>query len=479
VDLRTTLRVLREQWKLILVVALLTTLTGGGATWRQKPVYAAKVTLYVSAWGDVDNATLALQGSLLSQQRVKSYTELLRGERVMAAVVEQLHLNMTPSQLAAKITTTAIKDTALFTASVQDGSATRAQQIANAVAEQFLTLVPTWEGSPDEKKPSVRVTVVSPAVLPSSPVSPQPTRNLVLALLFGLLAGVGLAMARHTLDTRVKSIEQIGAITGVPSLGTVASDASAEKSPLITTDGPYAHRAEAFRKIRTNLQFVDVDRAHKVVLVTSAVAGEGKSVTTCNLAISLARAGKWVLLIDADLRRPRAAKYLGLPTGVGLTSVLVGEADLDDAIQSWGDDNLSVLASGPIPPNPSELLGSQHMRDLLDALRDRYDVVLIDAPPVLPVTDAVATATACDGAVLVVRHGKIKLDQLASAVQGLRSADVPVLGTVLNGAPLRGKQSYYYYQEYAPHPKDLSRHPVIGPNEVATDRWRQETGARL
>jgi capsular exopolysaccharide synthesis family protein len=422
--------------------------------------------------------TSAYQGGLLSQQRVKSYTQLLRGERVMSAVVDQLKLNTTGGALAGQVSAAVVPDTALLTVTVVDGSPKRAQQIANAVAEQFAALLPTFESAPEGKKPNVRVSVVNPAGLPGAPSAPRPMRNLMVSLMLGIAGGLGLAMLRHVLDTRVKSVEQITEVTGAPSLGSVSAGNNAEKSPLISDDGPYAARAEAFRKIRTNLQFVDVDRAHKVVVVTSAVAGEGKSVTTCNLAISLARAGKWVLLIDADLRRPRAAKYMGLPTGVGLTSVLVGEADLDDAIQTWGDDNLSVLASGPIPPNPSELLSSQHMRDLLDVLRDRYDVVLIDAPPVLPVADAIATGTACDGAVLVVRHGKIKMDQLQTTVASLRSADVPILGTVLNAAPSRGKQSYYYYQEYAPTAKDLGHH-APDPALSVVDRWRQEAGARL
>jgi capsular exopolysaccharide synthesis family protein len=361
--------------------------------------------------------------------------------------------------LAGKVSTAVIPDTALLSVSVTDTSAVRAQEIANAIAIQFTRLVPTFETGPAGQPPGVRVTVVSPASLPSGPISPRPRRNVGGALALGLLIGVGLAVARQQLDTTVKTADEVSKLAGAPSLGTVVADANVPKSPLIIHDGPYAPRAEAFRKIRTGLQFVDVDREHKIVVVTSSVAGEGKTTTACNLAITMAQSGKRVLLIDADLRRPRAARYLGLPTGVGLTSVLVGTASLDEAVQIWGDDLMSVLASGPLPPNPSEMLGSRHMRELLARLRDEYDLVLIDVPPVLPVTDAATTAAACDGVIVVVRHGKTRREQVAGTVAALRTVDANLLGTVLNLAPQRGAEQSYY-QEYGARPEDGVPQPL-------------------
>ncbi len=458
-DLRTGLRLLRERWTSIVVITLLATLTGVLVTWRQTPEYSARATLFVSAWNSGGTAASAYQDGLLSQQRVKSYTELLRGEKVMRAVIDELKLDASPAQLSAKVGTAVIADTALLALTVTDASPARAQAIANATARQFTRLVPTFETGPDGKQPVVRVTVVSPASRPTDQISPRPLRNVGGALALGLLIGVGLALARHHLDTRVKTAEEVSELAGAPTLGTVIADPNVPKSPLIIHDGPYAPRAEAFRKIRTGLQFVDVDRAHKVVLVTSSVAGEGKTTTACNLAITLAQSGKRVLLIDADLRRPRAARYLGLPTGVGLTSVLVGTASLEDAVQPWGDDLMWVLASGPIPPNPSEMLGSRHMRELLAQLRDEYDLVLIDAPPVLPVTDAATTAAACDGVIVVVRHGSTRREQVTGTVTALRTVDANLLGTVLNLAPARGGEQSYY-QEYGARPEDGVPQPL-------------------
>jgi capsular exopolysaccharide synthesis family protein len=427
-----------------MAVTLLAVVVSGVLTWRATPQYASQMTLFVSAWGSPDSPGAAYQGGLLSEQRVKSYRELMRSQRVMTAVIDRLGLPLSPRQLAAKVHTTSVPDTALLSASVTDSSPAQAQRIASSLGDEFVRLIPSLESTPSGAQPAVRVSVVSAAELPSRPVSPQPVRNLAVAFVVGLLTGFGLAVARRSMDTTVKAAEQLQELSGAPSLGTISFDSSVPKEPLITR-APHGPRAEAYRKIRTNLQFVDVDRSNQVILVTSAVSNEGKSVTACNVAIALAEAQKRVLLIDADLRRPSIASYLGLPNGVGLTTVLVGDVALGEATQSWGGQGLEVLASGPVPPNPSELLGSRQMRAILEDLRDRYDVVLIDAPPVLPVADAAVTATGCDGVVLVLRHGSTRSDQVRNTVTTLRTIEVPILGTVLNCAPSTKDRSYYYH----------------------------------
>jgi capsular exopolysaccharide synthesis family protein len=447
VELRSALRLIRERWKLILAITLLATVISGVLTWRATPQYASQVTLFISAWGNLDNPATAYQGGLLSEQKVKSYSELMRSQRVMTGVVERLGLPLSPRGLAAKVTTASVPDTALLTATVIDPSPAKAQRMANTLAEEFVRVIPSLENTPDERQPMVRVSVVSAAELPSAPVSPQPVRNLAVALVLGVLAGLGLAGARRSLDTTVKTADQLEELSGTPSLGTVGFDSSVPKGPLITR-APHSPRAEAYRKIRTNMQFVDVDRSNRVILVTSALPKEGKSVTACNLAIAFAEAQKRVILIDADLRHPNIANYLGLPNGVGLTNVLVGDVGMDEAIQAWGQQPFSVLASGPVPPNPSELLGSRRMRGILEELRERYDVVLIDAPPVLPVADATAAATACDGVLLVLRHGRTRQEQLRATLSTLRNVEIPILGAVLNFARSTKDRAYHYHYQY-------------------------------
>jgi non-specific protein-tyrosine kinase len=169
---------------------------------------------------------------------------------------------------------------------------------------------------------------------------------------------------------------------------------------------------------------------------------EGKSTTACNLAITLAKAGWHVVLVEADLRRPRIARYLGIEGSAGLTSVLIGKAAIADVLQPWGDEPLSVLPSGPIPPNPSELLSSENMKHTISELTDLGDIVLVDAPGLLPVTDAAVLARICDGTLLVTRYGKTRREQVAQAVKRLDAVDARLLGCVLNFAPRKGGEDY-------------------------------------
>ena len=362
-DLRNFVRLLRDYWLLIGFVVILAGACSAMLTSRMTREYSASVTFYVSAQAAASNDPIAAyEGALFSQQEVQSYVNLLTGPRLAQAVIDDLRLPMSASALSGEVSAHLIPQTVLLTATVTDTSPHRAQAIAQAVGSQFVKLVGSLERPPGKGPAMVRVTVVAPATVPVAPVSPQPARNISIAVGLGLLAGIGLAALRRSLDTTVKSADQLTTITGgKPVLGSVPADHTARKRPLIADAASFGPRAEAFRKLRTNLQFLDVDAPHKVLLVTSPLPQEGKSSITCNLAIALAQSGKRVIVVEADLRRPRTASYLGLPGGAGVTSILLGSAEINDAAQSWGDDLFTVLASGPAAPNPSELLGSRRM----------------------------------------------------------------------------------------------------------------------
>jgi capsular exopolysaccharide synthesis family protein len=197
--------------------------------------------------------------------------------------------------------------------------------------------------------------------------------------------------------------------------------------------------------LRTNLRFADVDNPPRTIVVTSSMPGEGKSTSACNLALTLALTGSKVVLVEADLRKPRVCEYLGLDSGAGLTNVLAGQNTLDDVLVSWRRGTLTVLPSGPVPPNPSELLGSQHMGNLVKALSAGFDYVVIDTPPLLPVTDAAVLATLTDGALLIARHGKTSRDDVERAARSLEAVNARLLGTVLNAVPLRASGYGYGY----------------------------------
>jgi capsular exopolysaccharide synthesis family protein len=447
VYLRDYLQVGRMRWKIVLLGVLIGLVSAAAITWLTPQQYSAQVTIYVSTQDSADSTTAAYQGNLLFQQKVKSYTQLLTSHSIAQDVAERLGMGVLASEIENEITASSQPGTVLLTAIATDRSPERAQQIANYVGAAFTALVRRLESPAPELPATVTAQVVESAQLPTTPVVPRPVINFSLALLLGLLAGCAAAVVRHRLDTIVKSVDDVLELTGAPNLGSIAHDQSVPKKPLTMHEHPNSPRAEAFWKIRTNLQFIDVDRPRKTIVVTSSMPEEGKTTTLCNLAIALAQVGRRTIVVETDLRRPRAVDYLGLEGAVGVTSVLAGRVSLDRAVQSWGSDMFDVLSSGPIPPNPSELLASQRMSNLLTELGSRYDLVLLDAPPLLPLTDAAILGAECDGALLIVRYGKTTRNQIKAAVSALESASVRVLGTVLSMTP--DSDSGDYYHSYA------------------------------
>jgi non-specific protein-tyrosine kinase len=243
-------------------------------------------------------------------------------------------------------------------------------------------------------------------------------------------------------------------------------------------------RAEAFRQIRTNLQFVHIDEPPRSILVTSPDAGEGKTATACNLAVALAQIGVNVILVDGDLRRPHVAEYMGLESSVGLTGALMGWTDWADALQDWGSDDASlrVLTSGQLPPNPSEMLARTQMAQLLGDLENACDVVIVDGPPLLPVADSAVLAAVVSGVVLVVRQGKTRQQQVARAMQSLGSVDARLYGVVLNmnrSGGGSGADNYYGGRRNTAVPPPLVPGPGVRPQSNGAGQVRRrETGRR-
>jgi non-specific protein-tyrosine kinase len=450
VDLRDYLRLLRRRWRLIALCTLVAVGAATAASLLQHKVYTAKAQLFVSAQDRASSTDIssAYTGGLFTQQRVKSYVDIIASVRMASLVRDRLSLGESASRVARKISASAPLDTVLINVSVADQDPARAQSIANAIGDTFPTLVDQIEKPVAGGASPVKVSVVQPAQLPTTPTSPRPKLDLALGLLLGLAAGIGGAVLRETLDTTVKAPNVAEELVGAPMLGAISYDPEAAKRPLVVHVSPNSTRAEAFRQMRTNLQFVDIEHPLRSVVVTSSIPGEGKSTTTCNLAITLAQAGVRVVLIEGDLRRPRVADYMGIEGAVGLTSVLLGRAHLDDALQSWGDGNLQVLASGPLPPNPSELLGSAGMAHLLRELEGKVDLILIDAPPLLPVTDAAVLGAICSGVLMLVRSNSTRREQLARATSTVNAVGATILGTILNMVPTKGPDAYAYGYGY-------------------------------
>ncbi|MFD0483068.1 polysaccharide biosynthesis tyrosine autokinase [Kineococcus sp. GCM10028916] len=437
------LRALRKHWILVILSVLLGAGAGVGAFSASAPVYRADSLLFVSMY-DTGNATALMQGSMFTQQRVQSYTGVLTSPKVLQPVIDELGLKTTARALASHVNSSAPLGTVLIEVTVDESSPRLAVDVANAISKHFGTAVSELEqATPDTMSP-VRVSVLRPAVVREDPIAPNLPRTLALGLLAGVVLGTGLAVLREVLDTTVKSLTTI-TDHGAPALGSVP-DGPGGPRPELVLEGSRSPQSEALRQIRTNLQFADVDHPPQVLVVTSALPGEGKSTTAVNLALTAATAGMRVILVEGDLRLPKVADYLGVEDSAGLTTVLAGRADLDDVLQPYGDTGLSVLASGPIPLNPAALLGSRHMADLLTRLRERADLVIIDSPPLLPVADAAVLARQTDGAIMVVKHGKTTRDHLTRGLERLRAVDARVLGGVLTMVPAKASEFSYAYE---------------------------------
>ncbi|MCU1367264.1 MAG: capsular biosynthesis protein [Ilumatobacteraceae bacterium] len=450
VELRDYLTILRTRWVLIAFSALAVLALAAVFTWSSTPQYASSSRLFISTSGATDSVD-ANQGGQFSLQRVKSYADLLTGQEIARRVVDDLKLDETPSALSKQISASATLDTVILKVTVTDPSPERAKLLANAVADQFVSYVAELETPPGKDQATIKATVVDPATVSTTPISPSPKRNLGLGLILGLLLGAGLAILRDTLDTSVKSLKELEELLDAPILGAIPFDNAAVGAPLITASDVYTPRSEGFRVLRTNLQFIDPDQDRKVFVVTSSLPEEGKTTTAINLALVLAEGGDRVALVEADLRRPKVGAYLNIESAVGLTTVLVGRVALPDAMQHVpGRAGLDVLASGRTPPNPAELLKSHAMAHVIKQLRDEYDIVLIDAPPLLPVTDASLLASQADGAILVVRHGKTSTDHVRLATERLAAVGAEPVGAIFNMTPPKGSGQYGYGYGYAP-----------------------------
>lgn len=474
-ELQDYLRTLRRRWWLVAAVTLACLGASIIATENQTPVYQTSIKFYLSN-GDGTPVNNLLEDP--ARGRISTYVELASSSAALRAASDAIDAPVRLGHIG--VSGAGQGDTIFMSLVVRADTAQGAYQLAKGYAEAFPRYVTAFEkGNPTSG--GTTLTVQEQPYLPSVPISPRPNRNYALGLALGLVLGCAAAFISESVDRSVRTAEEAEKVTGLPSLASIPVEYRGETA--VAALAPRSQRAEAVRQLRTNVQFAGVDAPLRSLLITSAVAGEGKTTTAINLAITCALAGQRVLLVDADLRRPSIAESLGLEPEVGLTSLVIDQVSVEDAVQSWGHlGELAVLASGPTPANPSELLGSHRMQELVLELAEKYELVIFDSPPVLPVTDATVLGRIVDGVVIVTKIDATRRDRLKRAVDSLRKLDVRLIGVASNWTTPIG--DYYLPNEPGKkRRKKLRKHSGAGGTEAPSgttgqDPLREPQGTR-
>jgi succinoglycan biosynthesis transport protein ExoP len=447
VQFRDFLLILRARWMTVLVSVLVVIGAAAVVTLTTTPIYTSNARVYLAAEGKQSNGSDANTGTyIITPKDLNTYVAVLGSPAVLDPLRQTLGLPPgTPIDVSAEVSDTA----SILDITAKSSDPQRAAYIANAVGPQLASVAGKFSTLLASAGQQVEATTISPAVPAASPTSPNVKANLSLGILMGLAAGIGLAFVRHTIDTKVREERDVASLSKSPMLGKLPME-KPQNGRILTVEGdPHGNHAEAVRRLRTNLMFVDVTTGRHSFVVTSAMPGEGKTTTAVNLAMAVAKAGSRVLLIDADLRNPSVAKTMGLEGSVGLTTILLGRATAEDVVQRWRDSTLYVLAAGQMPPNPSELLGSEPMEELFAKLSHDYDFILLDSPPVVPVIDAVIIDRLTGGMLMVVAVDRTKKRDLASALKSLETVGVMVSGFARNMSSAKSGLKYRYgYHRY-------------------------------
>ncbi len=506
-ELRRYIDLFLRWWWVILLGTLLAATSAYIVSKNSTPVYQASATLLVD---QSKQATTDYTSLLTSERLSQTYAEWLRKRPVLDETIRRLELSTTAERLAAKIEVQLVRNTQLLVISVEDTDPARAAAIANLLPQVFreqnsalqAQRFESAKASIEEQLSQVRAEIVNSqealdaakatgnttdaeralqeqratetsliknladirleeakstnnlfsielAEAPTWPIRPRTMQNTLLAAIVGAMLALGAIFLGEYLDDVLKNPDDVESVLGLATLGAVPVIAESAPGNELAATGENALAKESYRVLRTNLQFASVDRPLHTVLVTSATPSEGKSLTAANLGVVLAQADRRVVVVDADLHRPRLHRVFKLPNNAGLTNALLNEGGaLDALLQETTVPGLQVLTSGSLPPNPAELLGSARMRELLAQLTTVADIVVLDTPPTMAVSDTAILSSEVDGVLLVLDAGKTRREAALHALAGLRQVQARVVGAVINRIPTRGRGSYYYYYYY-------------------------------
>jgi len=453
-DIRDFYRlVIRNLWQIILSITFGISLSLA-ITLNTPKSYTAQAQLFVSTPPAAIDIGLLATGGNFTQQRVKTYANVINGPDTLRPVIEALALDLEWFELAKKVKGSAPLDTSLINLSVSDNDPVLAAALANAIGKQFESTAALLEVEDTLGSSPVKVTLAKFAVVPTSPSSPRPALNLLLGLILGFGLGVGIGILRQIFDDTVKNEDQLD---GLGLLGAIGFDPEAKNKPLISEMSNFSTRSEAFRQLRTNLEFLRTDNPPQVISIASPLPGEGKTTTALNLGIAFARSGYKVLCMECDLRRPSVSEFIpSHDKEFGVSEILNGKVPLKgqkgliSLIQYDEGTGIHLLASGAQALNPSELLDSPIYEKLIKRLRKNFDFILIDSPPLLPVTDGGLIAQQADGVLLVVKAGSTHIDQFRGGKDLLTKVNAHIFGVLLNMIPLdRNGEAYGYRYGYS------------------------------
>jgi receptor protein-tyrosine kinase len=434
VSISEIFQVIRRRWWL-LVIALVGGVLGAYlASTFTVPTYQASLMMYLA---QSNGQPLQVEANSPTTDDIATYGELAQSPQMLQTALEQVNAGQPLRNVGVTLTPGA--SPIFMTLTVTADSAEGARALAQAYVDTVPDFVARFQGTPADSEPPIAV--FGDVAASTSPISPNYPRNTAAGLGLGLIVGVAGIFLAESLDRRLRTPEQVVAATGLSLLATIPEPG--RRGSYLSVDSPGSARAEALRQFRTNVRFARAGLSLRSLGVTSATGREGKTATAVELALVSAREGLRVLLVDADLRRPSLRELLGLQDERGLTDVLTRRHPLDDLLQTFGDaTSITVLASGPVIPEPSELLGSERMRKLAQEVADRFDLVIYDSAPVIPVADTLVLAESLDSVMLVARVAQSRRDRLHQAATLLDEVGAKVLGIVLRGTRSPGDVRY-------------------------------------
>lgn len=447
-DAQNLFRTIRYNWLLIVVGAVLGAAFGTLLASITDREYSATAELFVTVSTGGSTGELA-QGSNYSQQQARNFSAVATREIVLGPVIDDLGLDSSVEGLKQRVRVSVPLNTSMISIEVTDPAPDQAALIANSVAKNLAIAVDGLAPEiADLNESPVRLQVVERAAPPTSPAVPNVPLWILLGAAAGIVLGVAWMTVREFLVAKIRSREQVDAATGLSHLGSVSLDRSARRRAIVISADPFSTRAEEYRQLRSSLRFLSPGSAHKAFVITSSVPSEGKSTTAANLAQAIAISGQSVCLVEADLRRPSLGEILDLDGSIGLTTVLAGEATIEEVTQEWGENGLKVILAGGLPPNPSELLESATAELVFSEIQSKYAVTILDSPPLNAVADTSALSRIFGGVLLVVGVKRVQLRELRRAVEHLTSVNVPIHGYILNGT-LGSRRHQPYYRSAA------------------------------